>query len=259
MSQLKLTGFLVPKQLPTKCSSLETLMSHPRNKDYTFDPTTKTFVNRRTKTRWGGSLKRLCRKFYPGYVAPERAFNGSSSKELGKKIHRHVQHQVNCKNTPQRCSCDVKTCRLNARARALLTMLDKQEDIELVRAEVPVVSEQGQFGTLLDLVGVRRKSGATVLISIKTGYRGAHCDRQVIARMEAPFDQWSDCPSNHHRLQLLVEYLICQHEYGMQFDEALLIYSKDDTQEPTVKYPLKKLGPMLSRAFYERLCITNKD
>lgn len=253
MSQLKLTGFLVRKQ----SSSLETLLSHPRNKDYAFDQVSKTFVHVKKKTRWGGSLKRLCRKFYPDYQAPERAFNGSSSKELGKKIHRHVQHRVNCKDKP--CSCDVKTHRLNKRAAALLTMLDKQEDIELRRAEVPVVSERGQFGTLLDLVGVRRKSGATVLISIKTGYRGAHCDREVLARMAAPFEAWSDCPANHHRLQLLVEYLICRHEYGMQFDEALIICTKDDAEEPTVEYPLKKLGPMLSHSFWETLATQIKD
>lgn len=96
---------------------------------------------------------------------------------------------------------------------------------------------------------MRRKSGASVLISIKTGYEGV-LDRANIGRLEKPFEDWVDNPRSHHRLQLLVEYLICRHEYGVRFDEALIIYSRE---EPTVDYPLSAMKQMTSAEFYHAL------
>lgn len=169
MKQTKLTTF-VSNKFDGK-ATISRLLAHPRMKQYRFDSTSKTFTDDK-QVKWGGSLKRLARKFYPNYDDSDnnKKRKSGSSKELGKKIHRHMQHRVNCRKGA--CTCDIKTRGFNKRAKAMIKMLDEQEDIELLKAEVPVVSEQGCFGTLLDLVGVRRKSGASVLISVKTGYDG---------------------------------------------------------------------------------------
>lgn len=77
-------------------------------------------------------------------------------------------------------------------------------------------------------------------------------DRANIGRLEKPFNEWVDNPRSHHRLQLLVEYLICRHEYDVRFDEALIIYSRN-TGEPELDYPLGTMKAMTSGEFYRQL------
>ncbi len=123
MKQTKLTSFT--KEKYEGRATIDRLLTHPRTKQYRFDPTTKSFTD--GKRRWGGSLKRLCRKFYPNYEESDKKRCGGSSKELGKKVHRHLQHQVNC--SKESCSCDKKTRGFNKRAKALLKTLEEQVQI----------------------------------------------------------------------------------------------------------------------------------
>jgi hypothetical protein len=200
---------------------------------------------------YGGMLKRLKPTFYPKYTSPKKRRNESSSKKQGELIHRHLAHVVNC--VPDGiCTCDTKTNgkRINKHAAQILKKLESRK-IVLKRAEPIVICPEGNFGTRLDLIGVAQEGTPferSVLISVKTGYK-KHFKRKARAitpNMEAPFDKWLDVPINHHRLQILMEYLIAYHEYETIFDECIIIYgchkNENDPHIENLSNPSQYIG-----------------
>lgn len=220
-------------------SSVSTTPPHERLMTYrptlTQDPSTYAFVWRENnhERRCGGLLRFLQARLYPNYQPPERRRNERSSRSQGERIHRHLAHAVNCSADGQ-CSCQVKrpvcTNVMNKHARSLLTQLETLK-ITPVRCEVPIVSPQWNVGTRIDLIG-KHENGEWVLISIKTGYeRHFNRRRTVGAQLCAPLSEWPDTPLSHHRAQLLAEYLICKHEYGVVFDQCLILYAAKSSRK----------------------------
>jgi hypothetical protein len=123
---------------------------------------------------------------------------------------------------------------MNKHSRALLAVLTRLR-IKPYRCEVPIVSQLWQVGTRIDLIGVKH-DGRSVLVSIKTGYdRHFNRRRDKSATLRTPLQEWPDTPLSHHRAQLLAEYLICKHEYGVVFDECLILYAAKRSGAPAVR------------------------
>lgn len=229
--------------------TIATFLAHPWMKKCSQNATTHAFEWRSNpdsetavKRSYGGMLKRLRATFYPRYTTPKKRRNESSSKKQGELIHRHLSHMVNCVSD-SRCTCDKKTSakRINKHARQILDKLASLK-ISLKRAESIMICPEGDFGTRVDLIGVAQEGTPferSVLISVKTGYK-THFKRKARAispNMEAPLEQWKDVPVNHHRLQLLMEYLVARHEYDTIFDECLIIYGCHKSErEPHIEH-----------------------
>lgn len=249
----RISAFLKNKQHISASERLSKLLEHPRTKSIRHGPETSfafEFTEQDDKTtdaqkqhlvkkRYPGLSKLLKKRFYPHYQPPKMRRNEASSKKLGTLIHRHIMHIVHC--IPQKqCVCDVKTSvkRINKHAKNILEFFTKQ-GIKLKEAEIPIVSKRGKFGTRIDLVGIRNENTQyeeLTLISIKTGYK-KHFSRKLPSgrTMEKPFEMMDDIPLNHHKLQVMTEFMVCHHEYGVTFDEALIVYgakakNKDDNK-----------------------------
>lgn len=226
---------LQPKKSPSTLPSfIETTVN---KRKIVFEPHSKTFLDTSANRRYRGSLKLLKAAFYPSYTAPKVRRNEDSSKAKGTLIHRHIAHRVNCVRDKV-CSCIGKktnTKRINKVALAIIEELEKNQGITLERAELPVLHNRLNFGTQIDLVGIRHKGTTyenSVLISVKTGYK-KHFKRKPAngRKLKEPFDFLYDTPLSHHQVQVLVEYLLSYHEYNYKFDECLIIYGSSSSSE----------------------------
>ena len=77
--------------------------------------------------------------------------------------------------------------------------------LQLLDSQVLVGDADLGIATFVDLVAVNA-TGQRVLIELKTGFMGYY-DRDSGHKMEAPFQELTDCPRNQHQLQLLGGYL----------------------------------------------------
>lgn len=215
-------------------NAVHKLLTHPRTLlEVSQDPDTFAFVWSPQSTsanqhHFGGVIKFLQQRLYPMYQPPIRRRYEQSSRVQGLRVHRHLSHAINCV-ADGHCSCEgrkrpVTSTVMNKHTRSLLTTLERLR-ITAHRCEVPIVSQQWQVGTRIDLIGIKQ-DGRSVLVSIKTGY-DRHFNRRhdKTANLQAPLHEWPDTPLSHHRAQLLAEYLICKHEYGIVFDECVILYA----------------------------------
>ncbi len=203
------------------------LLRHPMTKKciMSSDGPVKWFgIDQKIKS-YQGVTNSLREAMYPLFVQDKRFYYGSSSSALGDKIHSQIYHVVECKES---CTCPKKFKVLHEWTKKAFECLIS-EKISPEACEVPIVSERAMKATRVDMIATRNKGHPTnersVLVSVKTRHRGLMYDLEDPTTMlEAPFEDVYSNPKNHDQLQLCCEASILKHEYGIVFDEFVVLY-----------------------------------
>jgi hypothetical protein len=172
-----------------------------------------------------GVTNALRESMYPTFQTDHRFYYGSSSAELGTRIHRQIYHVVMCGDYEK---CETKTVKLHPWVKKAFDLLIS-EKLYPESCEVPIISEIGLKATRVDMICTRNKGDpdreSSVLVSVKTRHRGLQYDLEDPFNMlEPPFEKVYSNPKNHDQLQLCCETAILRHEYKIEFDEHLILY-----------------------------------
>jgi hypothetical protein len=206
----------------------------------------------------GGLTKTMKRVFYPDRPDTIRK-RGTSSMGLGSLVHRQLYHMIHCakKNS---CDCKTKTNpkKLNVLVKnALETM--KTYDFTPIDAEVPILTEKGDFCTRLDIVGVVGKDTSkpiTSFIEIKTGYDKQWKRDGKGSKFSKPLDDVFASSRNINQLQTACCYTILSEEHGFDFDNCYVMYIKKNLKECFLETPAKWWwkNKSIRESMYKRLC-----
>jgi len=227
------------------------------------------------KYKSGGLWPRLARNFFPFHEAVCRR-SGTSSKEVGIRVHRQIYHVIHCIGYEKfkigdyqiiECNCVVKTNpkRLN---KLTLQAFEKMDSLGITPedAEVPIYCNGG-FCTKLDVVGYRWKGTrrqTSTIISIKTGYTIGYDRDSRGSVFYEPFEDLKCTSKNKNQLQALAELCILKYDYGMTFEDYFIFYlgkvQDDDGNAECLVEPLE-LGKddHLKLMFYTALCRTEYE
>ena len=176
---------------------------------------------------------------------------GNSSKTLGLRVHREVEHwaEGNPVKRPHRFTKQI-----------LLEL--KKLNLIPVEPEVPLISFKGAFLTRSDLICKHIGRDDTVVVSLKTGGSLGYTKHQGDC---AHLKGLKSCVKNHHQLQLACEVACIEHEYNIPVLNAFVIYagfgkkklSKVDSLLPifrTAKFRTAMNMAMLDDASTTRAC-----
>jgi hypothetical protein len=156
-----------------------------------------------------------------------------SSVTLGKRVHRQVEHWVNCQRDDT-CTCGLqrlagskyrRCTSWSAQCQEVWKALDERRLVP-VRAELPLLCLLANRATKLDLLCCRRVSShdvqddSFVLVSLKTGAQACQVSGEP---MREPFGELADTETNVHMLQLLYEKLLLERDHETPISDALLL------------------------------------
>jgi hypothetical protein len=119
-----------------------------------------------------------------------------------------------------------------------LSLLESLE-ITIEDAEIPIVSFEAGICTWIDQIGYRWKgtpSQRSVMIEIKTGYSGA-----------------TDLTKDSIRYQICAEAVVLKKEYGIRFDDYLVLYLGQKDGSKAFMTPVDINNPLME-CVYEELC-----
>lgn len=239
--------------MPSK--AIDDLLSHPRHRQVTFDEARHCFVYRPTPgaapQTFPGLTEWMATVFYPAAHermradATKRRKGGAGGKVGGTRIHRQLQHWVQCRQQG-RCSCGQQRGKSAEKYRApkhwsplaeqAMEALEKHQ-LRPVSAELPLVSPAGKRGTKVDLLcETTTAAKLPVLVSLKTGYAAA--SQTEYGPMRAPFERLQATEHNVNNLQLFFEYLLLKREYGFEPARAETLYVGQTGGSPTRWEPL---------------------
>lgn len=185
----------------------------------------------------GGITYTIKRRFYPDYQPPTgrspRQF--ASSISLGERVHRQIHHIYTC-DALGKCNCEKRTSskRPNRLVRVAQSFLSGF-DIKPVATEVSIASIRAQKCTKLDMIGERwseSENKMSVVISWKTGYCSDYNKNRDGLMLQPPLEKYESTPQHHNQIQSIIEYKIIEREYGIKFDEYIIVYlghKGDDT------------------------------
>lgn len=220
------------------------LMQHPTTLGCFGSPQGPVYwFNSRTKKKmsYRGITAPLHKRFYSKYAVTKKPRNGRSSKETGTRVHRHIYHAVHCK---EYCKCDKKMIKMHAYAKQALKCLAEMA-MTPVACEVPVVSHIAFKSTRLDMICERWADDAnakrSVVISVKTGYRGASSRKNLDDLMfDAPLDAVPCTLENQDHLQGCCELAMLRRDEGIEFDDYRILYlgETEARMEPLAKWAM---------------------
>lgn len=174
-----------------------------------------------------GATATLKLVFYPRFRCPKTR-RGNSSKALGIRVHRQLEHWINDDETTPK------------KFHPMATAIKKQLRImglKPTRAEVPIYSTRASVLTQIDALARRVNApGKLVVISFKTGYNRAYTRKQGMCR---GIDQ-PNSYKTHHQLQLALEVACVEEEYGEPVSEAYVIYTGWGDKKVVRVDPLEK-------------------
>lgn len=177
----------------------------------------------------GGIIPFIRSKFYPYYehYAGWTPKEFASSLSLGERVHRHIHHIYTCDVTGK-CDCEKKTNikKINGLARIAQRFLC---DFEITPrgTEIPIVSLKAGKCTKIDMIGERwsgKENKISVLISWKTGYCSDYDKNKKGTMMRQPLEDYISTPQHHNHIQSIIEYKIVEEEYGIKFDQYIIVY-----------------------------------
>lgn len=208
------------------------LLDHPLTSMITNDQETSIFVlcgsDGKTEN-FQGITRSIKECFFPDYEFPVHR-RGKSSKKIGEKVHRQICHQVECiERRLGECVCiggPPNYRKVHPWAQQAFDCM-RQMNIEPMACEIPILSQRAQRCTRIDAIGIRRlgePSQSTVHISFKTGYDVSYDVNSLGQKMKSPLNNIISSPKNHNKLQLLIEKMILKVEYGIEFDEHIIMY-----------------------------------
>lgn len=214
------------------------LARHPRTEACSSDPEGPV----RWKGRgYRGITRPLRSLFYPDYVGVVKHRHGRSSVDVGTRVHRHIYHKVECLG---KCDCKkrhkpacLKRCKCSKRPRGThpyaKQAFAKLRELEMVpvACEVPIVSPGSNVATRLDMICVRFSGprARSAIVSVKTGYPAGSYDANPLGqRLASPFGSVLSTPKNHNQLQGTCELAILERDYGIRFDDYVLLYLGHD-------------------------------
>lgn len=232
---------------------VQSLLEHKRTRGITREGHAYVYRGR----KMGGLTRRMRSRFFPHYKGIEKHRTGRSGRQNGTRVHRQIYHMIECvRRKDGKCDCKIKTNpkRLNALTRQAMSKM-KELGIEPVASEVNILCRKAGIGTSLDVIGVRW-SKRSAIVSIKTGYICGH-DRDLTGQsMLKPLDAISCSEQNQNCLQGMLESVILEKEYGMPFDDYIIIYlGHGEKGEASVEYlPRWCLDGEARTRVYERFC-----
>lgn len=150
---------------------------------------------------------------------------GPSTREEGKRIHRHVYHLVECLmyGRGRKCTCGsrFRSEKTASKAAQEVVRVVKTLGLHLVASEVGLVSTEWELATRADLV-CGDADGRVVLISLKTGAcKTGKTERTLRGGLEHMYDT----EHARHQVQLAAEREIL-HAAGVAVEKAYVIYSR---------------------------------
>lgn len=168
-------------------------------------------------------------------VLTESKRGSTSSIQLGNLIHRHIFHLVECARLPanDRCSCSPNPHNnINKFARTAMNFF-KRKGWTPLRSELGIYSPRMNVATRVDVLCINTKF-EFVLISIKTGYTGIDKEKPINTnwRFKPPLNMLEDTAGRRHQLQLLMEKIILEEEYGVTISECGVLYVNSIANKP---------------------------
>jgi len=205
-------------------------------------------------------LPEFCRLRFSALGHDARKTRLGSSVGLGARVHRQVEHWVNCQRDGT-CTCAQQRVHGSPYRSIAAPHVLAQRALEAlrsrhlvpVRAEIPLLCESAMRGTKLDLL-CARDSDSLVLVSLKTGTPKTALTGQ---RLRPPFQHLEDTETNVHMLQLLYEKLLLERDHGTPVADALVLYllpGKDGPGYHWRRLPDALLDRETQRLAYECLC-----
>lgn len=235
--------YLVPKQgNPDACQQL---FQHPFQKQVLFDGTCFLFQSPLDQKwhKWPGITGCIEKKFFFDYRAPTghelASHKTSSTKDEGDRIHRQIHHVYTC-IPREECQCTkrVHLSRLSSRTKSAIKFI-KDFDVEPNATEYTIISPASHTGTRLDMIGKRfsgQSNQLSVIVSWKTGYAIDYDKNPLHQKMHGGLEEYESTPQHHNQLQSIIEYQMLKQDYGIQFDEYIIVYLDKD-----VKYRVEYL------------------
>jgi hypothetical protein len=203
------------------------------------DPIPQLLKDRRTKNIHGcehgyvhdgkiyvGLTRKLKRIFHPQSKINKKKNNSGSSIQNGNRIHRLLYHEYHCTKS-EYCDCGIAQPNRNNSFVKNAKKIIESENITIIECEIPIVSENAQTATALDMIGYSNKGKAnekSVIISIKTGYEIGYEKDSKGWMMQGPFKDIKSNSKQHNQLQGFAEYNILKKDYGLTFDEYIILY-----------------------------------
>lgn len=232
------------KKYKVKTNAVELLLLHPLTSEISLDDVMFVWKNSKDGTirHLEGITKTLKACFYPDYKAATNN-RSTSSKNVGSKVHRQIYHMVECiEKRGGNCTCNgtkIYKNRLHRWTKQALNELAKL-NITLVACEVPILCKRAERCTAIDAVGLMWKGTdkeKSVHISFKTGYKVGYDVNTLGQFMQPPFANIVSTPKNHNELQLWMEKMILDIEYGITFDMHIIMYlGHGDNDEALIEY-----------------------
>jgi hypothetical protein len=226
-------------------NAVQELLTHPLTKEIELGEHTFTWKQPGQEPKqMFGVTKPLAKKFYPDYDAPcSSSYSTASGKETGTRVHRQIFHMVECvKRRSGACICKGTRTHQSRLHRWTKQALDefKRLDITPEAAEIPILSKTAEHCTAIDVIGTRYKGTPrekTVHLSMKTGYKVGYDDNKTKKKMHVPLNETISAPKYHNMLQILIEKMILEVEYGIVFDEHIIVYlGKGEFDTPEIDY-----------------------
>jgi len=184
--------------------------------------------------------KTLKRSFYPIYIHLRQNTNGMKkvTSDTGNLLDDQMSHLVNCGYWKQPCRCPPWVKILSPETKALIDFLQKRDwHPEYVQLMIGDVTDS--IATRFDAIAYNGNKKKLILLEFKCGYRvGADIAQGTLSQL-----RWVDNNErNHHQLQLMTMVEMVRRNYGMEFDDAVVLYinSEENTPQEMVKvYPLE--------------------
>lgn len=160
--------------------------------------------------------------------------SGPSSRELGKRVHRHVFHLTECilHELPCRCGTRAKTFKGISRQALEIFRTVRARGLMCVASEVAIIAPRWNLATRVDLL-CTDIAGRLVLVSVKTG---AAKTSQSERTMRGGLSHVHDTEATRHQAQLAAERLILK-EAGIELDGAFIIYCRPG-KKPAIVVPM---------------------
>lgn len=172
-----------------------------------------------------GLTRRMKKTFFPHYEGVRRHRSSRSGRDTGTRVHRQLYHVIDCIGRKKGvCDCTIKTNlnRLHKYTKQALAKM-KELGIEPKASEVHILCKRAGVGTSLDIIGTRWGK-RSVIISIKTGYACGYDKNLDGQMMKSPLRDIECTLKQQNQLQGMLEITDVQIEYGLEFDDYVILY-----------------------------------
>jgi hypothetical protein len=151
--------------------------------------------------------------------------DGPSTRETGKRVHRHVYHLVECLVHKRACTCGSRPTHfktINKGAREVVRLV-RAHGLKPMASEVLVLAPYWNLATRVDLLCLDADQ-RVVLVSIKTG---AAKTKETAQTFRGGLSHIRDTEHARHQTQLAAERLALLRA-GLDVHKALIVYAAPD-------------------------------